>query len=42
MNGGEGRRGECDDSLDQRIESALDYRLGVFVARMGICQIASG
>src|SRR5580704_1895803 len=42
MNGGKGRRGKRDDALDQRIESALDYRLGVFVARMGICQIAAG
>ena len=41
MNGGEGRRGERDDSLDQRIESRLDYRFGVFVARMRVREIAA-
>src|ERR1700691_3044535 len=36
MNCGEGRRGERDDSFDQRIERRLDYRLGVFLTWMRV------
>src|SRR5580692_5170959 len=41
MNGCESRRRERDDSLDQRIEGRLDYRFGIFVARMCVREVAA-
>src|SRR6202044_2327934 len=41
MHGGEGGRGKIGDSLNYRIENALENRFGVFLAGLGAGEIAA-